>query len=60
MKCIYNNREQLCVTKRNHLEIQSVKDWTFNYYNHSKQELIETEASLLSRILLMNLKYVTY
>lgn len=36
------------------------RNWTFNYYNHSKQELIETEDSLLSRILLMNFKYVTY
>jgi len=26
MKCIYNNMEQLCVTKCNHLEIQSVKE----------------------------------
>ena len=26
MKCIYNNMEQLCVTKCNHLEIQTVKD----------------------------------
>lgn len=26
MKCIYNNREQLCVSKCNYLEIQSVKE----------------------------------
>lgn len=26
------------------------KNWTFNYYNQSKQELIESEYSLLSRI----------
>lgn len=26
MKCIYNNMKQLCVTKCNHLEIQSVKE----------------------------------